>query len=478
MRIFGAWLVAALLLVCLPARAEPRVALVVGIGRYEQQDSLRNPPNDAAAMARTLAGLGFELIGGGPQIDPDRARLLDLLRTVGDRARGALALVYIAGHGAQHQGRSYVLPRDDGRIRYREDLPDWAVSVDGVLDRLDGAATALLLFDTCRNVALPARNGDRTAVRGLARLERTPPQSMVVFATQAGAVAADGDGTNSPFAQGLVELLATPGVEVGLLMRRVRDRVSSRTDGRQKPEIVVNLGGDEIYLVHRPSPRASVPPQARDDRWSGLESGKAYLLPVLENDSATTGGPLRLASVDPPASGQAVISDDGRQILFTAPANAGGDVVFSYRVREDGGGEARARVTLSFAQPQPAYASSIPPGSQEDLAVKIGDRVFFGFNRSDLAPEAKMTLNRQVAWLVQNPTTRVTVEGHDDERGSRSHSMTLSKQRANAVKQYLVSQGIAPDRISVVGYGKERPAVTGSNEIAWSQNRRAITVVD
>ncbi|MBP2230037.1 outer membrane protein OmpA-like peptidoglycan-associated protein [Azospirillum agricola] len=469
---------AALLLVCLPARAEPRVALVVGIGRYEQQDSLRNPPNDAAAMARTLAGLGFELIGGGPQIDPDRARLLDLLRTVGDRARGALALVYIAGHGAQHQGRSYVLPRDDGRIRYREDLPDWAVSVDGVLDRLDGAATALLLFDTCRNVALPARNGDRTAVRGLARLERTPPQSMVVFATQAGAVAADGDGTNSPFAQGLVELLATPGVEVGLLMRRVRDRVSSRTDGRQKPEIVVNLGGDEIYLAHRPPPRASVPPQARDDQWSGLESGKAYLLPVLQNDSAMAEGELHVASVDTPSSGQAAVSDDGRQILFTAPANADGYALFSYRVREDGGGEARARVTLSYTQPPSHRVSSILPGSGEDLAVNVGDRVFFATGRSDISPEAVKTLNRQAAWLMRYSTVTVVIEGHDDERSSRSQGMEVSRRRAGAVKEYLVSQGVASNRISVIGYGKERPAVIGGDDIASSQNRRAVMVVN
>jgi peptidoglycan-associated lipoprotein len=122
--------------------------------------------------------------------------------------------------------------------------------------------------------------------------------------------------------------------------------------------------------------------------------------------------------------------------------------------------------------------SSIRPGSQEDLVVNVGDRVFFGFDRSDLTPEARATLDRQSAWLKQYPNVSVTIEGHADERGTREYNLALGERRSNAVKKYLVAQGINPARVKTISYGKERPAVLGSNEAAWAQNRRGVTVVD
>jgi peptidoglycan-associated lipoprotein len=117
------------------------------------------------------------------------------------------------------------------------------------------------------------------------------------------------------------------------------------------------------------------------------------------------------------------------------------------------------------------------PGTQEDLVVNVGDRVFFGFDKSDVSAEARATLDRQAAWLKKYPSVKVTVEGHCDERGTREYNLALGERRATSAKNYLVAAGISADRLKTVSYGKERPAVLGSNEAAWAQNRRAVTVV-
>ena len=125
-----------------------------------------------------------------------------------------------------------------------------------------------------------------------------------------------------------------------------------------------------------------------------------------------------------------------------------------------------------------ATSSQIRPGSQEDLVVNVGDRVFFGLDRYDLAPEARATLDRQASWLKQYPNVTVTIEGHADERGTREYNLALCERRANSVKNYLAAAGITPSRVKVISYGKEKPAVLGSNEASWAQNRRGVTVVD
>jgi len=117
------------------------------------------------------------------------------------------------------------------------------------------------------------------------------------------------------------------------------------------------------------------------------------------------------------------------------------------------------------------------PGTQEDMVVNVGDRVFFGFDKSDLTSEAQATLDRQAAWLKKYPSSKVTLEGHADERGTREYNLALGERRATAAKNYLVAAGVAAARVSTVSYGKERPAVVGSNDAAWAQNRRAVTVV-
>ncbi len=112
-----------------------------------------------------------------------------------------------------------------------------------------------------------------------------------------------------------------------------------------------------------------------------------------------------------------------------------------------------------------------------DFAENSTDTVFFAFDSSALSAEARAALDTQVEWLKDHEDVHAVVQGYCDERGTREYNLALGERRANAVKQYLVSQGIEEDRISTISYGKERPAVLGSNEAAWAQNRRAVTVV-
>lgn len=123
-------------------------------------------------------------------------------------------------------------------------------------------------------------------------------------------------------------------------------------------------------------------------------------------------------------------------------------------------------------------ASNTPaPGTEEQFVVSIGDRVFFNFDQSDLRGEARATLDRQAEWLEQYPQYNVVVEGHCDERGTREYNLALGERRANAVRNYLVAKGVNAARITTISYGKERPEAAGSNESAWAQNRRGVTVL-
>ena len=114
--------------------------------------------------------------------------------------------------------------------------------------------------------------------------------------------------------------------------------------------------------------------------------------------------------------------------------------------------------------------------SVEYLADGVKDRVFFATNESILTTASRETLRAQAAWLRKNSNISVVLEGHADERGTREYNLALGERRANAAKDYLMTYGISSDRISVLSYGKERPVDSGSNPLAWSKNRRSVTV--
>ena len=112
----------------------------------------------------------------------------------------------------------------------------------------------------------------------------------------------------------------------------------------------------------------------------------------------------------------------------------------------------------------------------EYLATGVKDRVFFATNKSVLTTASRDTLRKQAAFMRKKKDLTFTIEGHADERGTREYNLALGERRANAVKDYLMTYGISSNRLSVVSYGKERPVNSGSNPLAWSQNRRSVTV--
>ena len=112
----------------------------------------------------------------------------------------------------------------------------------------------------------------------------------------------------------------------------------------------------------------------------------------------------------------------------------------------------------------------------EYLATGVPDRVFFATNESVLTTASRDTLRKQAAWLRKNSDITVTIEGHADERGTREYNLALGERRANSAKDYLMTYGVSGNRLSVISYGKERPVNSGSNPLAWSQNRRSVTV--
>ena len=110
------------------------------------------------------------------------------------------------------------------------------------------------------------------------------------------------------------------------------------------------------------------------------------------------------------------------------------------------------------------------------LATGVRDRVFFATNKSTLTTASRDTLRKQAAWMRKKSKLKFTIEGHADERGTREYNLALGERRANAAKDYLMTYGISGSRLSVISYGKERPVNSGSNPLAWSQNRRSVTI--
>ena len=121
---------------------------------------------------------------------------------------------------------------------------------------------------------------------------------------------------------------------------------------------------------------------------------------------------------------------------------------------------------------------SVAKQTKAEKLIAVGDRVLFDYDSAKLDSSAKILLDAQSRFLRANTDLKFIIEGHCDERGTREYNLALGEQRATAVRDYLVIQGIDPDRIKVISYGKEKPAVVGSNTMAWSKNRRAVTTID
>jgi peptidoglycan-associated lipoprotein len=141
-----------------------------------------------------------------------------------------------------------------------------------------------------------------------------------------------------------------------------------------------------------------------------------------------------------------------------------------------GAGGSKSNAASSSSAGSVSTVSAPTAGSAEEF-ITIGDRVYFDFDKAEVRTSDAATLNDQAAWLKKYPNITIVVEGHCDERGTREYNLALGERRANAVKEYLMSRGISANRVQTISYGKERPAVLGSNESAWQQNRRGVSIV-
>ena len=138
---------------------------------------------------------------------------------------------------------------------------------------------------------------------------------------------------------------------------------------------------------------------------------------------------------------------------------------------------ASANQVADSTTPGTAGAGAASPGSQQDFVVNVGDRVFFESDSTELTATSRATLDKQAQWLTNYGQYRFTVEGHADERGTREYNLALGARRAQAARDYLISRGIQASRIKTISYGKERPVAVCNDISCWSQNRRAVTVV-
>jgi peptidoglycan-associated lipoprotein len=125
-----------------------------------------------------------------------------------------------------------------------------------------------------------------------------------------------------------------------------------------------------------------------------------------------------------------------------------------------------------------AAIGSAPPGSQQDFVVNVGDRVFFESDSTELTAQSVATLEKQAQWLANYSQYAFTIEGHADERGTREYNIALGARRAQTVRDYLASRGVSPQRMRTISYGKERPVAVCNDISCWSQNRRAVTVLN
>lgn len=256
-------LAASVLLASQPAWATKRVALVVGNSNYQNAPLLPNPANDAAAIAATLKGAGFDVVES--RLNLASSDMRRALRDFADQARDAdVAVVYYAGHGIEIDGTNYLIPTD-ARLERDTDIYDEAFSLDRILLAIEPARQLrVVIVDACRNNpfadTMKRTVASRAISRGLARVEPAVSNTLIAFAAKAGLTALDGNSTNSPYATALVKYIAKPGLDLRRAFGFVRDDVLQATGNRQEPYVYGSLGGDDVALV--PKAEEPTPPPA------------------------------------------------------------------------------------------------------------------------------------------------------------------------------------------------------------------------
>ena len=258
-------------LICIsadPALADKRVALVIGMSKYQQVPQLTNPARDADAMSALFKSAGFDVVDSERDLGISDFRRV--VREFSETSRDSdIAVVYYAGHGIEVDGANYLIPAD-ARLLSDFDVEDETVSLDRVIRALDSVKRLkLIILDACRDnpfaTTMKRSVASRSVGRGLGKIEPAMSDTLIAFAAKAGAVASDGDGQNSPFATALVKYIAEPGLDLRLALGRVRDDVLKSTSNRQEPFVYGSLGGETIALVPAVAKPVDPEVQARID---------------------------------------------------------------------------------------------------------------------------------------------------------------------------------------------------------------------
>ncbi len=229
--------------------ASTKVALIIGNSAYQHVPSLANPSNDADDIQQILTGIGFEVTR---LRDADYETTRRTLAKFGDQAaRAEVALIYFAGHGIEFERENYLIPID-AELKDARDLTFYGTPLEVVRRAVRPARDlSLVIIDACRDNPFLAQmsSSNRSLTRGLAQIEAQTQNELVAFSAKAGTVAQDGMGRNSPYAEALGQAFQTPGLEIGKLFRRVRDRVMAATNGQQEPALYGSLSEADFFFL-------------------------------------------------------------------------------------------------------------------------------------------------------------------------------------------------------------------------------------
>lgn len=397
-----------------PLFAQDRIALVIGNGDYTYVQKLKNSVNDARKISETLTGIGFEVT---TLLDAPRADTIAALADFSFRSEVAdLALIYYAGHGVAVEGRNFLIPVD-ALISRNSELAGKAIDMTDLLASVDRARKMrIVILDSCRNNPFPggleadpqsgARSvtasgtgsGTGSVARDLATgMAAASPDrgTLVAFAAKDGAVAFDGKGGNSPFALALADKMSTPGLEISLMFRQVRDDVMGATENRQEPHTYGALSGVPFYLAGSDAERAGLDAPNRAEAWSRLKPDQeAQILTLAEagDPRAMLGLAYMRLFPDSPDYDAEAAADWLQQAAATRSAEAEFELA---RLYENGIG-----VPADPARALELYQSS----AAQDFADAVNELGFFYFSGALGLPldQAKaLTLFRKAADLDQ-----------------------------------------------------------------------------
>src|ERR1700682_5931744 len=432
----GVFLAAALLLLCQPAFAEKRVALVLGNSAYQNVAPLTNPVNDGVVMAATLKDAGFDVVDF--RRDLPAAETRRALRDFADRARDAdIAVVYYAGHGIEVDGANYLIPVD-AKLERDTDVYDEALSLDRILIAIEPVRKLrLVIRDACRDnpfaKSMKRTVASRAVGQGLAKVEPTSPNMLIAYSAKAGSTALDGDARNSPFTLALAKHLTTPGLDVRRAFGFVRDEVLKTTGNKQEPFVYGSLGGEAVPLVPAAKAAPSTPapnPQAeaRRDYELALQIGNkdalnAFLVQYPDGFYANLAR-IQLAKVA--AEETRVAATEKARLAERERARLAGEGAQKAQQLKAAEAEAKAAEQARIA------AEKAKQAAQEQAAEAERKRASAEGPATDKAPQNKVVTESAAAnTAVAGPSTAEKAQG---EKGMNLAALSAGPPQADIVK--------------------------------------------